>query len=159
MLKKIFKIIKSLLRIPENITVSDSEIEEIINSNYSAPMHQSVGNDAPIAERSIQTATPGDSAQSIVSFLITKQGNIDLNISWDDTDEVTAKNLATILYLINNGGFENSCAELLMKMAQEDPEQMPFVRSIIVEWNNRKTGDDLVKPSEVFQFGTLGTHK
>ena len=152
MIRKIIEWIKALLRITEPIDIPDSEIEEMINSSHT-------GNDEDIESRSHRTATEGDSAQSIVSFLITKTGNIDLNISWDEVDQTTARNLATVLFLINSGAFENNCAELLVQMAQEDPQQMPFVRSIIVEWNNRKAGDPLIKPSEVFQFGTIGTQK
>ena len=150
MIRKFINLVKTLLRIKEPVSVSDSEIEELIQSSQSV-------SDQNIHERSTQTATPDDSAQSIVSFLITKKGNIDLNISWDEHDEVTAKNLATILFLIHSGSFENSCAELLYKMVQDDPQQMPFVRSVITEWNSKKSGDALIKPSEVFQFGTVGT--
>lgn len=144
---------KGLLRIKDPVVISDSEMEELINSSMQVPEQPK-----NVAERGQQTAS-GDDAQSMVSFLITKTGNIDLNISWDEADEATAKNLATVLFLINSGAFETNCANLLVNMAQEDLRNMPFVRSIMTEWNHRRATEPLVKPSEVFQFGTLGTQE
>lgn len=153
MIRKFIDFIKSALRISEPVDISDSEVEEIIRESMGDPHEE------PIRNRSHQTATPGDSAQSIISFLITKTGNIDLNISWEEHDEATAKNLATVLFLVNSGAFETNCANLLLTMAQQNPNHLPFVRSIITEWNHRKAGEPLIKPSEVFQFGTVGTRE
>lgn len=153
MIRKMIQSIKRLLRIQDPVNISDEELEEIINSTVKLPEGQSV------EDRSQIPANPEDSVQSVVSFLITKSGNIDLNISWDQEDLITAKNLATVLFLINSGNFETNCAELLVQMAQQQPEQMNFVRTIINEWNERKSGETLIKPSEVFQFGTVGTQE
>ena len=93
--------------------------------------------------------------QSSVTFMISKKGSIDLNISWDDPDSITAQNLATILHIINSGGFEQHCNNLLINIANTQPSNANFIRECLQEWNKKKKKDPLIKPSEVFQFGTI----
>lgn len=111
------------------------------------------------AESQMNQMEQDENIQSFVCFMVTKSGNIDLNVSWDTDDEITAKNLATVLHLINTGSFENSCAGLLSNIAQSDPSSTSFIRQVIQEWNSKKKVEPLIKPSEVFQFGTVGVQE
>lgn len=96
-----------------------------------------------------------DDLQSSITFMISKQGAIDLNISWEESDSITAKNLALLMHVIHSGGFENHCGGLLINIANTQPENANFIRECIAEWNAKKREDPLIKPSEVFQFGTI----
>jgi len=111
------------------------------------------------AESQMDLMQQDENIQSFVCFMVSKSGNIDLNVSWDTDDEITAKNLATVLHLVNTGTFENSCAGLLSNIAQSDPSSTDFVRQVIMEWNSKKKVEPLIKPSEVFQFGTVGVQE
>ena len=126
-------------------------------------MNTDPGSDAPpmpepqildVQPKEEEEESPYSNIQSSVTFMVTKQGGIDLNISWAEDDDITAKNLSTLLYMINCGAFEENCANLLVQIAHNNNDHMSFVREVIEEWNKRKKVDPLVKPSEVFQFGT-----
>ena len=98
---------------------------------------------------------PENLIQSSVTFVVSKHGSIDIHISWSNNESITAQNLSMLLYIINSGGFEQHCKNLLVNIANTQPDNTSFIKECLDLWDKKRKKDTLIKPSEVFQFGTL----
>lgn len=88
--------------------------------------------------------------QCKVLFAINNKGGIVLDIDWYKNDPIVAENLGNLLYAINSGFFENNCVNVVSNEGTKHPEKMQFVKRSLECYGDRKKGNVLIKPSQVF---------
>lgn len=97
--------------------------------------------------------------QSHLEFILRPTGQIDMNIDWYDNSELAAHQLAYLLFAVNTGKFEADCMNLLLKIAQQNHDMYPFVNECVERWKKIKSGEGIVKPSQVFSAHNMPTPK
>lgn len=119
-------------------------------------LEESPSEEEPLLDNNLDTNKPkkhSENIESIVSFTVSKDGNVDLHIGWNYIDDDTSEDLGKVLYLIHSGAFKANCINILLELAKNNPENAVFVRDVLNSWNNNSENEELIKPSEVFRFG------
>jgi hypothetical protein len=134
-----------------------------INSRLNPPLQQSEEVDLP--EEKIpdnkQSHMPIDDYTSVLSFVMTKDRGIDIEMKWSDESEQTAKDLALMLSFVHNGYLKKNNLTIISDIPLENPDLEPFVSDVISQWvvNEDKIiaakgilSTNTIKPSEVFRI-------
>lgn len=89
--------------------------------------------------------------QAILEFIIDKDGDINLNIHWNNNSDALARNLGSMINHIHNGSFRNHTNVLLLEMIN-NPNNKYFAEKCIETIYMEQNEDFLIKPSEVFKI-------
>ena len=103
---------------------------------------------------------PTDDYTSVLSFVMTKDRGIDIEIKWADETEQTAKDLALMLSFVHNGYLKKNNLNIISDIPLENPNLEPFVTDVIAQWVSNEDkiiaakntiSTNTIKPSEVFR--------
>jgi hypothetical protein len=105
---------------------------------------------------------------SSICFYVTPDKHIKIACQWNDTEHVSAKDFAQLLFQINSGLLVNHISTNLLDIASANIENRSFIETVLIHWGllstsmvnrinaeqkDNRIGVDstpLIKPSEVF---------
>jgi len=99
------------------------------------------------------TQSRENNIMAVVDFSVTKDGQLDMEIRWDEESDYTADSLGRLLYHITSGTFTEGLSTILLNIREKNPKATPFIERCFKSWRSHKDDETMVKPSTVFKMG------
>lgn len=99
--------------------------------------------------------TEDDKDRYSISFLVDKNGIVDIEVLWPESiEEVMADSISSLLYSINNGEMKPLVTKAISDPGIEDPQLRMFIISVIEKWaqiQNSVTKKPYISPRETLR--------
>jgi len=101
---------------------------------------------------------PEDKIENSISFIIDEWDRTIIKIKFNNQNLPSSDSFGKMLFMINNGVYENNILNIITDMNHKNPEQSEYIQASLMSWasliadqikNNNISGPK-VRPTEVF---------